>query len=295
MLNTYAAKICCADLYSSELARLILGDSLHPGGLRATNRLGRAMGLRPGWRVLDLACGLGTSATAISRVFRCQVTGLDLGAEAAVDSRKRALEAPIPADVAFVRGDAEMPPFRTGAFDAVVIECATSLFADKPAAVAEVWRLLRPGGVLGLSDVTVEPGSLPPELDSPMGMMLCLTDALPSAGYPDLLEQGGFTVSERIDLSAEVLGLLGELREKLALWSSFAPSRPTGCRRSGGLCPGIAGARGNAGPARRNRVLALRGAKSRAIASKLAVLEIRRVSTAGGEFHRDKRDERETG
>ena len=223
MLNTYSAKICCADLYSSELARLILGDSLHPGGLRATNRLGRAMGMQPGWRVLDLACGLGTSATALSRIFRCQVTGLDLGADAAATSRRRALEEPVPANVAFVRGDAEMPPFRSQAFDAVVIECATSLFADKSAAVAEVKRLLRPGGVIGLSDVTVEPGSLPPELDSAVGMMLCLTDALPAGGYPHLLESGGFDVVDRADLSSEILTLLTELRARIAIWNGLGP------------------------------------------------------------------------
>ena len=226
MLQSYSAKICCADLYSSELARLILGDSLHPGGLRATNRLGRAMRLQPGWRVLDLACGLGASATAVSRVFRCHVTGLDLGADAAATSRNRALEEPIPADVAFVRGDAEMPPFRLGAFDAVIIECATSLFADKPAAIAEVSRLLKPGGVIGLSDVTVEPGSLPPQLDSTVGMMLCLTDAMSSRGYTDLLESGGFIVSERTDLSAEVLTLLAELKGKLDLWRAVAEFAP---------------------------------------------------------------------
>ena len=223
MLSTYSAKICCADLYSSELARLILGDSLHPGGLRATNRLGRAMGLQPGWRVLDLACGLGASATAISRVFRCRVTGLDIGADASAASRQRSLDEPIPPNVDFVRGDAETPPFRSGVFDAVVIECATSLFPDKPAAIAEVRRLLRPGGVIGLSDVTVEPGSLPPELDSPVGMMLCLTDALPAAGYPNLLESAGFRVVERTDLSGEVLALLAELRGKLAMWNGVAP------------------------------------------------------------------------
>ena len=217
MLDTYAAKICCADLYSSELARLILGDSLHPGGLRATNRLGRAMGLQSGWRVLDLACGLGTSATAISRVFRCQVVGLELGAEASVSSRQRALEQPVPADVAFVRGDAEMPPFRDGAFDAVIIECATSLFVDKEAAVSRVRQLLRPGGVVGISDVTVEPVSLPPELDGTVGMMLCLTDALPADGYQHLLERSGFITGEPEDLTVEVLALLADLRSKLAI------------------------------------------------------------------------------
>ena len=229
MLDTYAAKICCADLYSSELARLILGDSLHPGGLRATNRLGRAMGLQVGWRVLDLACGLGTSATAISRVFRCQVVGLELGAEAARSSRDRALEQPVPADVAFVRGDAEMPPFREGAFDAVIIECATSLFVDKEAAISRVRRLLRPGGVIGISDVTVEPGSLPPELDGTVGMMLCLTDALPADGYHSLLKRCGFVVGEPEDLSGEVMTLLADLRGKLALGGAagFPPSELT--------------------------------------------------------------------
>ena len=228
MLDTYSAKICCADLYSSELARFILGDSLHPGGLRATNRLGRAMGLQPGWRVLDLACGLGASATALSRVFRCHVTGLDLGADAATASRQRALDEPIPADVAVVRGDAEMAPFRSNAFDAVVVECATSLFADKPAAIADIRRLLRPGGVLGLADVTVESGSLPPELDGSVGMMLCLTEALPAGGYPDLLESGGFSVSHREDLSGEVLSLLADLRSRLALVNGFGGGKSFG-------------------------------------------------------------------
>ena len=217
MLDTYAAKMCCADLYSSELARLILGDSLHPGGLRATNRLGRAMGLQPGWRVLDLACGLGTSATAISRVFRCHVTGLELGQSAVAESRRRSLEQPVPADVAFVRGDAEAPPFQEGAFDAVLVECATSLFANKSEAMSGVRRLLKPGGVIGISDVTVEPGSLPPELDGTVGMMLCLTEALPADGYRRLLEETGFADVTQQDLSVEVLALLAELRGKLSL------------------------------------------------------------------------------
>ena len=230
VLDTYTAKICCADLYSSEMARFILGDSLHPGGLRVTNRLGRAMGLQAGWRVLDLACGMGTSATAVSRVFRCHVTGLELGADAASASRRRALEQTAPANVDFVRGDAEAPPFRPGAFDAIIIECATSLFVDKLAAIDHVRHLLKPDGVIGISDVTVEPGSLPPELDSPVGMMLCLTDALPSDGYQSLLEDAGFTMSAREDLSGEVLQLVADLRSKLAVLGglgNFAPGVTT--------------------------------------------------------------------
>ena len=87
----------------------------------------------------------------------------------------------------------------------------------EPAAIAEVYRLLRPGGVIGLSDVTVETGSLPPELDGTVGMMLCLTDALPADGYQRLLERSGFITGEPEDLTGEVVSLLADLRGKLAL------------------------------------------------------------------------------
>ena len=53
------AKACCADLYHSELARLILGDTLHPGGLALTHRLGRLMSIQPGEVPADLLARLG--------------------------------------------------------------------------------------------------------------------------------------------------------------------------------------------------------------------------------------------
>ena len=46
-----ATKVCCADLYASEWIRLLLGDSLHPGGLALTERLGTLLGLGRGSRV----------------------------------------------------------------------------------------------------------------------------------------------------------------------------------------------------------------------------------------------------
>ena len=53
------AKACCADLYQAELARLILGDTLHSGGLTLTNRLGRLMGIQPGEWVAGSGIGGG--------------------------------------------------------------------------------------------------------------------------------------------------------------------------------------------------------------------------------------------
>ena len=73
MQSEAEAKACCAGLYQSDMAKLIMGDTLHPGGLGLTNRLGRLMGLRPGDLVADLASARGESAQALGRVFRCNV------------------------------------------------------------------------------------------------------------------------------------------------------------------------------------------------------------------------------
>ena len=55
-------KSCCAATYESDFARLLLGDSFHPGGLALTARIGELLELKPGQRLLDVAAGQGESA-----------------------------------------------------------------------------------------------------------------------------------------------------------------------------------------------------------------------------------------
>ena len=55
-------KACCAQLYASDVARLLLGDSLHPGGTATTSRLAALLALDSSRTVLDVACGRGASA-----------------------------------------------------------------------------------------------------------------------------------------------------------------------------------------------------------------------------------------
>ena len=234
-LEEAAAKACCADLYQSDLARLILGDTRHPGGLRLTHRLGRLMGLRRDDWVVDLASGNGASAAAISRAFHCRVVGIEYGRAAALEAREKARAAPIPGRAGFIQGDAEQPPLRAGRFDAVFAECSLSLFPDKAKAVREAVRLLRPGGKLGLSDVTVAPGCLPSELDGSLGRLLCLSDALDVNGYTGLLEEAGLERLYREDASNEVLRLLEELQAKLGAftaWQSFQNVNDAGATTS---------------------------------------------------------------
>jgi cyclopropane fatty-acyl-phospholipid synthase-like methyltransferase len=62
-------KACCATLYESDWAKLLLGDSFHPGGLQLTERLGTMLQLQPGMVVLDVASWPGSSALFLAERF----------------------------------------------------------------------------------------------------------------------------------------------------------------------------------------------------------------------------------
>lgn len=73
-----AQKACCAELYSHEGIRLLLGEAFHPGGLALTARVAQLLQLGPEDRVLDVAAGLGASARYLARTIGCRVEALDL-------------------------------------------------------------------------------------------------------------------------------------------------------------------------------------------------------------------------
>jgi arsenite methyltransferase len=203
-------KRCCAALYGSDWARMLLGESFHPGGLALTERLGALLGLGPASRVLDAAAGRGTSAIYLARRFGCAVTGVDLAHGNVAEATEEAARADLADRVQFVAGDAEWLPFTDGSFDAVVCECALCTFPNKATACGEFRRVLRPGGRLGLSDLTRD-GPLPKELTGVLAWVACVADAQPAAGYEGLLRAEGLTVDviERHD------GALRELVDRI--------------------------------------------------------------------------------
>ena len=207
-------KSCCAALYASDWARLLLGESFHPGGLRLTARVGELLELGPTDHVLDLAAGLGTSAFFVAQRFGAQVDGIDYSADVVAEARKRTEERGVADRVRFRQGDAECLPFADESFDAVYCECAFCTFPDKPAAAAEIARVLRRGGRVGLADLT-RAEELPDELQTLLGWVACLGDARPIEDYADYLATAGFTPPV-IEIHDEALGeLLRQIRGKL--------------------------------------------------------------------------------
>jgi arsenite methyltransferase len=187
-------KSCCAALYQSDFARMLLGDSFHPGGLRLTARLGEQLGLAPNARVLDVASGTGESALFLARQFGCHVAGVDFGSQSVKEANSRAEAAQADHLVSFVEGDAEHLDFPDGSFDAVVCECAFCTFPDKRAAASEFARVLRPGGRVGISDLT-RSGPLPRDLEGLLAWIACIADARPVEEYAGYLEGAEFDVT----------------------------------------------------------------------------------------------------
>jgi len=117
--------------------------------------------LVPGHRVLDLCCGAGASALPAARAVGAggQVLGVDVAAPLLELARGRAAGEGL-ANVEFRRCDATRTQLPDGSFDAVVCVFGVFFARDMTAFAAEMWRLVRPGGVLAIT--TWGPGLFEP-------------------------------------------------------------------------------------------------------------------------------------
>ncbi len=207
-------KQCCAAAYDHDAVRLLVGDPLHPGGAQLTERLGRILNLGPDTRVLDVAAGRGASTLTLAARFGCEVVGLDYSRRNVELAKLDAGKSGLADRVAFYCGDAERLPFADGTFDAIVCECALCTFPDKQSAAAEFARVLRPGGRVGISDLTRR-GSLPRELEGLEAWIACIADARPLEEYSALLAGAGLNVGVKEEHDRALIDFVERIRSRL--------------------------------------------------------------------------------
>ena len=108
----------------------------------------QALALRPGERVLDVGAGPGFLVAEMAQQVgpNGHVTGLDISDSMVALARQRCAQGPIASRTAIVKGDAAALPFPSGSFDVGVSTQVYEYVPDISTALAELHRVLRPGG-----------------------------------------------------------------------------------------------------------------------------------------------------
>lgn len=245
--------------------RAVAGATLRPGGVALTWRgleLARQLTMWPhNARVLDLGCGPGETV-ALLREGGMAAVGLDISASLLAEALARNGRMPL---IRACAGADEHPsahhapglPLRTASLDGVFCECVLSVLPQRQGVLAELARVLRPGGVLVWTDLYVRPGRAADVWRGPdgcpvgseegradggesrnsgpqPGVLSCRAGAMPRAYMEAMLRRAGFTVLAFEDHSR----LLAELAGRL-LFAGADPAELFGCGGGGGR-PGYA-------------------------------------------------------
>jgi arsenite methyltransferase len=162
-ISTGGGESVARRLYSEqELAEVPAGAVQWALGVGNPVRYGR---LRPGEVVLDVGSGGGVDTIlAAGRVGPGgRAVGLDVLEEMCERGRRHAAQAGVDGWSEFVRGEMEDIPLPDASVDVVISNGVLNLSARKSRALAEIFRVLGPGGRICVADLTVE-GELPPEI-----------------------------------------------------------------------------------------------------------------------------------
>ncbi len=150
--------------------------------------------LREGERVLDLGSGGGIDVLLSAR--RVGPSGFAWGVDMTDDMLALARQNAAMADaqnVEFVKGEIEAVPLPDASVDVVISNCVINLSVDKPAVLAEMFRVLVPGGRIGISDVVAEDHLSAADRAAAGSYVGCIAGALSRAEYLAGLTAAGFT------------------------------------------------------------------------------------------------------
>ncbi|MFL4901838.1 arsenite methyltransferase [Streptomyces sp. MMS24-I2-30] len=150
--------------------------------------------LREGERVLDLGSGGGIDVLLSARRVgpAGKAYGLDMTEEMLALALANAAKAGA-TNVEFLRGTIEAVPLSANTIDVVISNCVINLSVDKHAVFAEIFRVLRPGGRIGVSDVVADDTLTAAQRAERGDYVGCIAGALSFAEYRAGLTDAGFT------------------------------------------------------------------------------------------------------
>ena len=192
---------CCGDAGPGAFGAALYGpetqDDLPDAALLASFGCGNPIAvaeLREGEVVLDLGSGGGIDVLLSAK--RVGTNGLAYGVDMTDEmldlARRNAAEAGV-TNAHFLKGDIESIPLPDASVDVVISNCVVNLSTDKPQVLREVFRVLRPGGRVGVTDVVAEDRLTSDERAERGSYVGCIAGALSSSEYEQGLRDAGFS------------------------------------------------------------------------------------------------------
>jgi arsenite methyltransferase len=195
--GTGSAALDSADCFGGSLYGEGETDGLPEEAVLASLGCGNPLAvadLHEGERVLDLGSGGGIDVLLSAR--RVGPSGFAYGVDMTDDmltlARGNAAKAGA-SNVEFLKGEIEALPLPDAAVDVVISNCVINLSTDKPAVLAEMFRVLVPGGRIGITDVVAEDHLTPAARASAGSYVGCIAGALSRTEYLHGLTTAGFS------------------------------------------------------------------------------------------------------
>jgi SAM-dependent methyltransferase len=208
---------CCAGVDTAEQISGKIGystDEIHEVpdganlGLGCGNPLAHAA-IHEGDTILDLGSGAGfdcfLAARKVGKTGR--VIGVDMTPEMLARARQNAKKAGI-TNVEFRLGEIESLPVADCSVDLIISNCVINLSPDKARVFSEAFRVLKPGGMLMISDIVLERDLPEAVLSSVAAYVGCLAGAVQKGVYLDLIRGGGFSDVEVLEESTYPIELM---------------------------------------------------------------------------------------
>lgn len=176
-------------------------DQDHYGGLAANDALAARAGIGDGSRVADFCAGLGGPARYLAHRYGADVTGIELTPARVKGAAQLTQLVGLQHSVRVLEGDVMQVPLADSNMDAVVSQEAFLHVPDKARALAEAYRILKPGGRLAFTDWVAHRALSAADAEL-MWQGMAVTNLYDLETYRALIEQAGFEVTSVEDLTA---------------------------------------------------------------------------------------------
>jgi len=198
------------------MAKYVGLSVLHPGGFESTTKLIDKCRISSNSRVLDIACGKGTTSILLARKHQCRVIGIDINEELIEEARKLAKKHKVDHLVEFQMGDATNLSFQDDEFDATIAQAMLVLIDNKDKVVKEALRVLKPEGKAGWIELTwqKQPSDEFMKQVSEVICAYCMLNVRLINGWNDLFIKSGATKLETEIFPMHFNGFKGMIKDE---------------------------------------------------------------------------------